>query len=273
MQDDRSSLPDDILVKRVVGGDTEIYRVLVERYEKRVFALTFEILRSKEDAEDVTQESFVKAYLSLPDFKGEASFYTWLYRIAYNLAIDLKRKVNRRGGPPAEFDETSTQSAGALRGTALIGAVEAPHEALNRREQNIQIRRALESISEEHRAVILLRELEGLSYEEISDVIGISLGTVMSRLHYARKRLQKVLAEHAPGGEITETNSERSPQDVPSVEDRKPKQDLSAFRISQGTMPEKKAGKGVRLSVNLLSALCVIGPAVWAVVGAVADNV
>ncbi len=91
------------LVAQASGGDKEAYRLLVERYQAKVYSLSYEILKSKEDAEDVTQEVFVKAYLSLADFRGGSAFYTWLYRIAYNMSIDFKRKMARRG--TSEFDE------------------------------------------------------------------------------------------------------------------------------------------------------------------------
>lgn len=191
------------LIKLVQAGDKEAYRSLVERYQERVYGLAFEILKSREDAEDVAQESFVKAYLSITEFKGESSFYTWLYRIVYNMAIDFKRKIARRGGEKAEFDETVAYDA-----DGILGRVEGPQEQILRQEQRHQIRAALDSISEEHRVVITLREVDGLSYEEIAKVTGISRGTVMSRLHYARKKVQSVLI-HLSSGEAGGTGGNK----------------------------------------------------------------
>jgi RNA polymerase sigma-70 factor (ECF subfamily) len=176
----------------------EAYRQLVERYQARVYSLVFEIVKNSEDARDIAQEAFVKAYLSLPDFKGESSFYSWLYRIAFNMALDHRRKVVRRGGAPIEYEEgvlhqtEQEQAVGA-------GKVDRPDEALLRKEQRARIDQVLGTLTEEHRAIIMLREVDGLSYEEISDSTGIPKGTVMSRLFYARKKLQEALKEWAPG--------------------------------------------------------------------------
>lgn len=192
-QDDREA--EKLLVASALRGDKNAYRALVERYQQRVFYVAFEITRSREDAEDVAQETFVKAYLSLKDFKGESSFYTWLYRIAFNMAIDVRRKTGRRGGQAVELDE---RHVGATVET-MSAPGPAPDVALQNQQEMQHLARALNELSEEHRIVMTLREIDGLSYEEIADVLGISKGTVMSRLHYARKRLQSVLAQHGIG--------------------------------------------------------------------------
>lgn len=98
-----SQREEKLLVRKSLDGDKDAYRELMERYQDRVYRLAFEVLRNPEDAEDVVQESFVKAYLSLKNFRGQASFYTWLYRIVYNMAIDYKRRITRRGGNPLSF--------------------------------------------------------------------------------------------------------------------------------------------------------------------------
>lgn len=197
------------LVSRAAGGDKEAYRLLVEKYQRRLFTLAFEIVRSREDAEDIVQESFVKAFLSLPEFRNQSGFFTWVYRIAYNLAIDFKRRTSRRGGETVEYDER-THVGGVF--DQMAGQIDAPDQALLRRQQGQKIEFALQEISPEHRAVIVLREIDGLAYEEIADTLQISKGTVMSRLHYARKRLQRALDEFAPneftapefsGGDVT----------------------------------------------------------------------
>jgi RNA polymerase sigma-70 factor (ECF subfamily) len=199
---------DDSLVALSLRGDKEAYRQLVEKYQNKLFALAFDVLKTREDAEDVVQETFVKAFLSLKTFKGQSSFYTWLYRIAYNMSIDVKRRLNRRGGNHVEFRE-----AGAV-GTSGSGiedggfgptpvpddaqTIEGPSEALYRKETGSRIRAVLNELSPEHRAVVVLREVDGLNYEEISEATGVPKGTVMSRLHYARKALQKALRDLAP---------------------------------------------------------------------------
>lgn len=189
---------DKELVARAAQGDKEAYRLLVERYQQRAFAIAYDILKSREDAEDALQEAFVKAYISLRDFKGESSFYTWLYRIVYNMSLDFKRKFARRGGAAVEFDEAlpPNNAQGAMISQSQSN--ENPHEFVIRKEQALRIQQVLGQISEEHRAVILLREVEGMNYDEIARVVGISKGTVMSRLHYARKKLQSALADIVP---------------------------------------------------------------------------
>jgi len=186
--------PDDIqLVRQAAGGDREAYRILFDKYHSRVVSLAFDVLRSREEAQDVAQEAFVKAYLSLPEFKGDSTFYTWLYRIAYNLSVDVKRKITRRGGPTAEFEEAAHHES-----EGLVGHLPSPHAALYQKQQNVLIKEALATLTEEHRTTIVLREVDGFSYDEIAKITGASLGTVMSRLFYARKKLQKALHELNP---------------------------------------------------------------------------
>lgn len=201
---------DNELVRMTLKGDKEAYRALVERYQGRLFSTALDIVKSREDAEDVVQETFVKAFLSLGQFKGESSFYTWLYRICFNMAIDIRRKASRRGGTHLEYKEQSGVNRSAVEsgareqgggGTSLHSQrVEGPHDALARKELGRKIQDVLGELSEEHRAVIMLREVDGLDYEEIAKAIGVPKGTVMSRLFYARKALQKALEEFAPVG-------------------------------------------------------------------------
>lgn len=197
---------DEELVASTLQGDRQAYRVLVERYQSRILAMAYDIVRNKEDAEDVVQESFVKAFLSLNKFKGQSSFYTWLYRIAFNMAVDIKRKTGRRGGNHLEYKETLGVSSSGRpdvsgdggESLSTIQNIEGPHEALVRRQAARKIQEVLAQLSEEHRAVITLREIDGLNYDEIAEALGIPKGTVMSRLFYARKALQKALGEFAP---------------------------------------------------------------------------
>jgi RNA polymerase sigma-70 factor (ECF subfamily) len=199
---------DNDLVRMTLEGDKDAYRALVERYQGRLFATALDIVKTREDAEDVVQETFVKAFLSLAQFKGQSSFYTWLYRICFNMAIDIRRKAGRRGGTHLEFKEHLGVNKSAVddgaRDTGGPGIgnhpqrVEGPHEALARKELGRKIQDVLSKLSEEHRAVIMLREIDGLDYEEIAKAIGAPKGTVMSRLFYARKALQKALEEFAP---------------------------------------------------------------------------
>jgi len=184
------SVEDRELVEAVLGGDPSAYRGLVERYQSRVYALIVGMVRDREDARDLTQEAFVKAYNNLSRFRLESSFYTWLYRIAMNLAIDHLRKHKKR--KHSEFDEqiASQDSSGTL---ADAHTRESPRRAVERKQLQSSILLALDKLSPDHKQIILLREIEGLSYTEIAETLEIAEGTVMSRLFYARRKLQQLL--------------------------------------------------------------------------------
>lgn len=184
------------LVQRAGQGDKDAFRELVERYQRRVLAMVTGMLHDREAALDVTQETFIKAYRSIDGFKGDASFYTWIYRIAVNLAIDYQRREwrkpvveNPRGG-----EEDTTGDELVERAPSEDPAAD-PFQAAKDAALRSRLRAAIDELTPDHKAVILLRELEGLSYEEISRVMQCSKGTVMSRLHYARKKLQARLRE------------------------------------------------------------------------------
>ncbi len=185
-------LSDPELVERGRSGDRRALQILVERYQRRVLGVVVGMVRNPEDAREIVQEAFVRAFRGLERFKGDSSFYTWLYRIAVNLAIDAQRKDGKR--THVEFDESQPPADAPLAmGGRTKGAD--PYEAVRNRELGEKIFRAIDGLTPDHRAVILLREIEGLTYEEISQTLGCSMGTVMSRLHYARKKLQDKLQE------------------------------------------------------------------------------
>lgn len=196
--DDRetSREEDAELLKAVLAGDGTAYRGLVEKYQNRVYGMVYGMLRNREDARDITQEAFVKAFRNLEGFRLEASFYTWLYRIAMNLAIDFTRKRKRRES--AGFDE-GIAARDEDGGISEIHHGDSPRKALERKQLFQQIMTAMDTLPEDQKQVILLRELEGLSYKEISEVMDIPEGTVMSRLFYARKKLQKLLTDEQIG--------------------------------------------------------------------------
>jgi len=178
------------LVRQARQGDRNAFQELVERYQRKVYAMLLGMLHDHETAWEASQETFIKALRSLEHFKGEASFYTWLYRIAVNVAIDLQRREGRRPlvGVADETIEAQETVREELRRTD-------PFRAVRNRELGERVRAAIEQLTPEHRAAILLREVEGLSYQEISRVMGVAKGTVMSRLHYARKKLQALLED------------------------------------------------------------------------------
>jgi len=187
---------DEDVVAAVRAGDGAAYRLLVERYQDRIYHLIYGMIRHREDARELTQEAFVKAFRSLDGFREDARFSTWLYRIASNLAVDFCR---RRGkGPVLGVEEDVGQrDVGPSASATTFG--QTPSKALERQQLHVAILAALDALPEEHRQVVLLRELEGLSYREIAEITGVAEGTVMSRLFYARKKLQAMLAEHRPG--------------------------------------------------------------------------
>ncbi|MEW6434867.1 MAG: sigma-70 family RNA polymerase sigma factor [Myxococcota bacterium] len=190
---------DDLtLVQRVRTGDQRAFKLLVERYQRKVYAVAVGMLKDREEARDVAQEAFVKVYKYLDHFKGDASFYTWLYRITVNICIDvLRRKGSAKGDDHVEFDEsvkfdTSEANIGAL-GTRLGTN---PQKSALRRELADRITAAIQQIPEAHRQILLLREVEGMSYEELARTLNIPKGTVMSRLFHARLKMQKILGEY-----------------------------------------------------------------------------
>jgi RNA polymerase sigma-70 factor (ECF subfamily) len=193
-----TTVADDLtLVQRVRTGDQRAFKTLVERYQKKVFSVAFGMLKDREEARDVSQEAFVKVYKYLDHFKGDASFYTWLYRITVNICIDVMRRKGTSKGDQVEFDETiqldtTEANLGALG--SKLGTN--PQKAALRKELAEKIQAALQEVPEKHRAILLLRELEGMSYEDLARTLDIPKGTVMSRLFHARLKVQKVLSEY-----------------------------------------------------------------------------
>ena len=186
------SVDDLELVDAAKRGDAGAFRTLFERYHRRAYALAFGVLRHQDDALDVVQDAFIKAHKYLDKFEGNSSFYTWLYRIVMNLAIDHLRKHRRT--KPVELDEQiEDQAADESLLPRILGGN--PGRALVDKEIRARIDQALGELSENHRAVLVMRELEGLSYEEMAQAMNVSKGTIMSRLFHARQKLQKALAD------------------------------------------------------------------------------
>ncbi|MEL7367575.1 MAG: sigma-70 family RNA polymerase sigma factor [Myxococcota bacterium] len=185
------------LVKQAKDGDRRAFGRLVETYQRRVYALAYGILRNREDAWDAAQEAFVKAYKSLDRFEGTASFYTWMYRITYNVSIDFLRSRSRK--EVSDLPENKTVDEALRRAGHETGGD--PDQETGRRELKHVLSKAMAKLSEKHRAIIVLREIEGLSYEEMAEVLDISKGTVMSRLFHARKNLQTLMQPYVESGD------------------------------------------------------------------------
>ncbi len=191
--DASKDLGDLDLVELVRDGDVTAFRGLVERYQGRVYALVYGMVRNREDARDLVQEAFVKAYRNLKGFRREASFHTWLYRIAMNVTIDHLRKVRRV--QITEFDDRLDSGEAANDTWTADHLHRHPGRDLERQRLYQRIMQAMQKLTPQQRQVVLLREIEGLSYKEISDTMEIPEGTVMSRLFYARKKLQSLLKD------------------------------------------------------------------------------
>lgn len=184
--------PSDLeLVGRCQRGETEAFNELITRYRQRCYAMIYQMVRNEEDAWDLAQDGFVRAWKNVKNFRGQSSFYTWLYRILTNVTLDWLRKKHIRGD--AEFDDTiGLRSIEPGAPTAPRPAA-APADNLAQGEVRARINAAIEKLTPEHRAVIVMREFDGMDYKEIADAMECSIGTVMSRLFYARKKLQTLL--------------------------------------------------------------------------------
>ena len=189
---------DSEIVRRAQAGDHDAFRMLVERYQGRAYGLALRVLRDEEQAKDAVQDAFLKVYRSLDRFEGRAGFYTWLYRIVMNQCLDHKRRD--KSDREVEWNDESavglldaSESAASLAGRDADR--EAPDVAIERSEIRQAVARAIDALPEDARRTIQLREIDGLSYKEIAEAMGIPKGTVMSRLHYARQRLRELLQE------------------------------------------------------------------------------
>lgn len=187
------------LVARVQAGDREAFRELFEKYHRRAFAVALGVVKNKQDAMDVVQDAFIKVHHHIQNFQGSSSFYTWLYRIVMNLSIDHIRRVSRKKG--VDYDDTVSREGHVAGDGALLPSISDsnPGKTVLRRELSDAIRAALDTLPEYHREVILLREVEGLSYEEMAEVLDVPKGTIMSRLFHARRKMQEQLSEYLQG--------------------------------------------------------------------------
>jgi RNA polymerase sigma-70 factor (ECF subfamily) len=182
------------LVRQCQAGQSEAFDQLVIRYRTRVFAMIYNMVHNEQDAWDLAQESFVKAWKSIKRFRRHSSFYTWIYRIVMNVTIDWLRKKQIKGAG-AEFNDAVQMKEIDPASRTVPKADPLPHQRMEHREIRARIDKAIKQLSPEHRAVILMKEIEGMQYHEIAEALGCSIGTVMSRLFYARKKLQHLLRD------------------------------------------------------------------------------
>lgn len=183
---------DELLVERAKRGDVEAFEQLVSQYEKKVYNLSYRLTGSHEDASDVAQEAFVRVYTSLPEFRGDSSFATWLFRIVHNACLDELRKRKRQR--VTSIDETVMVDDGEI-GRQFATESDGPEQALERVETQRAVQTAISSLDEEYRIVVMMRDIQGYSYNEIADTLGINLGTVKSRLNRARHALKEMFGK------------------------------------------------------------------------------
>ncbi len=179
------------VIRRVLSGDADAFESLVTENQTRAYHLAWRLLGNEADAADAVQDAFLKAYTSLKDFRGESRFSVWLYRLVNNVCIDMLRKRRRTDAVPLQ----TTDDEGDKTELPLPDAGADPQELLERAEDVAAVRRAMDSLPEDCRQILTLRELAGLSYDEIARALSLETGTVKSRLNRARKKLCRQLLE------------------------------------------------------------------------------
>ncbi len=175
---------DSQLIERTLAGDRSAFSDLVTKYQDRLFASMIGVTGSPEEAEDVVQDAFVRAFTKLSSFQQSSQFFTWLYRIGFNTALSRHRRRRNR---------VSLEHARETTGLEPIDHVEAPDEPMLRRERVSMVRVAMQQLTDEHRTILILREMDECSYESIAEILEISIGTVRSRLSRARGQLKSAL--------------------------------------------------------------------------------
>lgn len=181
-----------MLIEQAQQGRHDAFRKLLERHQRRAFAIAYGLVRDEQDACEIVQEAFLRVHRGLKDFNGGSAFFTWLYRIVRNLSIDFVRRPSRRD---AVLDEGREVDETVEPLFARVIDASDPLQSMCRAEVGRRIQRALDELPPYHRGVILMRELEGMSYEQMAAAMGVSKGTIMSRLFHARQKLQRALLD------------------------------------------------------------------------------
>lgn len=192
--DEQASCDEAALIRRCQDGDLAAYDPLVRRYQDRVFNVCWRMCGHRAEAEDLTQEAFVRAMESIGRFDGRAKFYTWLFRIAVNVVISARRKSKRASTFSIDTPNSRDGDELSSSGGRLVSEVDPPEARAMDREREHIVLEALASLDEEHRCVVTLRDLESFGYDEIADILEVPIGTVKSRLHRARLALREKLA-------------------------------------------------------------------------------
>lgn len=188
------TLADEQLVLKIQAGDRAAFEQLYWRYKDRVISVVYGIVHNRQDAVEISQEVFVRIYKNIDKYQPGTRFFTWLYRITYNLAVDKYRR--KKTAREVEFDNDYQKNFSSPEDVLPPSLGINPERACERAELRQQLTQAMDELPEKQRTIITLREVEGLSYEEIASVLDIQIGTVMSRLHYARQRLQNNLRKY-----------------------------------------------------------------------------
>jgi RNA polymerase sigma factor, sigma-70 family len=195
---ERTRAADYNAVKRALDGDTDAFAELVDRYQNMVYNLAFQSLRNPDDAFDASQDVFLKVYKALKSFRGDSKFSTWIYSIAQNTIRDYIRARSRRITPLSLSDYGDGDSGGGeVRQLDIPDSdpKSSPAEVYERKERDEAVREAISSLSETHREIVVMRDIEGCSYEQISERLGLELGTVKSRLNRARLAVKDYLVK------------------------------------------------------------------------------
>ena len=187
------SADDHRLIAATLQGDTAAFGELVRRYQDRLYNTVFRLVDNAEDAQDVVQDAFLNAYQALGHFKGDSLFFTWLYRIAVNTAISLKRKQR------VVVRMDASREAGAALEPADDSELSRPGHALEQAELERRVQNALSRLSPEHRAVLIMKDMEGQKYDTMAEILGVPIGTIRSRLHRARLELRELLEQEEAG--------------------------------------------------------------------------
>lgn len=187
-----AAVEDRELVARAQQEDAEAYDELVRRYQPRIYALLYNMTSNREDAEDLLQEVFIKGFQALPNFKGQSSFYTWIYRIGVNRAINFVQKRKRRAALSLDNADLGLERDEAY---VDLSGRHTPFRQAKLTELQERLNAALQTLSEKHRAAVVMHDIDGMPHDEIGDILGCSAGTVRSRLFYARQQLQAELSD------------------------------------------------------------------------------